>query len=72
MGRAFIQQIDILLFSPQYPNTPIPSQIRNDFWRWIFYFEKMTFLIFFDMYLMIVDINSQYFVRFSQYFVKNH
>ena len=37
-----------------------------------FYFEKMTFLDFFDMYLMIFDINSQYLVRFSQYLVKIH
>ena len=47
-------------------------QILDDFWRWIFYFEKMTFLDFFDMYLMIFDINSQYLVRFSQYLVKNN
>ena len=31
----------------------------------VFYFEQMTFLDFFDMYLMIFDINSQYLVRFS-------
>ena len=30
----------------------------------------MTFLKIFDMYLMICDINSQYFAKFSQYFVK--
>ena len=33
-------------------------------------FEKMTFLEFFDMYLMIFDINSKYLVRFSQYLIK--
>ena len=34
--------------------------------------EKMIFLDFLDMHLMIVDINNQYFVRISQYFVKIH
>ena len=37
--------------------------------RWFFYFEKMTFLEIFDMYLMIFDINNQYLVRFSQYLI---
>ena len=32
-----------------------------------FDFEQMTFLDFFDMYLLIFDITSQHFVRFSQY-----
>ena len=36
-----------------------------------FYFEKMTFLDFVDMYLVIFDINSQYLVRISQYLVQN-
>ena len=36
------------------------------------YFEKITFLDFFDMYFVIFDINSQYLVRFSQYLVKIH
>ena len=40
--------------------------------RCFFCFEKMTFLDVFDMYLMIVDLNSQYVVRFGQYLVKNH
>ena len=31
-----------------------------------FYFEKMTFLDCFDMYLMGFDINTQYLVRFGQ------
>ena len=34
------------------------------------YFEKMTFLDLLNIYLMFFDINSQYFVRFSQYLVK--
>ena len=37
-----------------------------------FDFENMTFLEIFDMYFMIVYINSQYLVRFSQYLVKIH
>ena len=37
-----------------------------------FYFEKMTFLDFFDMYLVFFGINSQYLVRFCQYLVKSH
>ena len=32
-----------------------------------FYFHKMTFLDFVDMYLMIFDINCQYLAKFSQY-----
>ena len=36
-----------------------------------FYFQKMTFLDFFDMYLLIFDMNSQYFVEFNQYLVLN-
>ena len=36
------------------------------------YFEKMTFLDLFDMYLMFFDTNSKYLVGFSQYLVKNH
>ena len=37
-----------------------------------FYFEKMTFLDFFDMYLLIFDINNQCLAKFSQYLVKIH
>ena len=36
-----------------------------------FFSEKMTSLDVFNMYLVIFDRNSQYLVRFSQYFVKN-
>ena len=32
-----------------------------------FFSEKMTPLDFFDMYLMIFDINSQYLVKIHQY-----
>ena len=53
------------------PNTPIPPpKSCVIFGVGFFDFEKMTFLDFFDMYLMIFDINSQYLVRFSQYLVK--
>ena len=37
----------------------------------VFYFEKMTFLNCFDMYLMHFDINNQYLAKLSQYLVKN-
>ena len=37
-----------------------------------FYFGKITFLDVFDMYLMMLYINSKYLVRFSQYLVKIH
>ena len=40
------------------------------FLRCIFYFEKMTFLDFVDMYLMIFDITIQHFIRFNQYLSK--
>ena len=36
------------------------------------YFEKITFLNLFDMYLVNFDINNQYLVRFSQYLIKIH
>ena len=36
-----------------------------------FFSEKMTSLDFFDMFLVIFDINSQYLVRFSRYLAKN-
>ena len=46
-------------------------QILDVFRRWMFfYFEKITFLEIFDMYLVNFDINSKYLVKFSQYFVK--
>ena len=35
-----------------------------------FLFRKNVIPGFFDMYLMIFDIRSQYFVRFNQYLVK--
>ena len=42
--------------------------VEHDF----FDFDKMTFLDFIDMYLMIFDIDSECYVRFSQYLVKIH
>ena len=36
------------------------------------YFEKITFLDLFDMYLVIFDTNCQYFIKFCQYVVKIH
>ena len=38
---------------------------------YFFYFAKMTFLIFFDMYVAVLGIFSQYFVIFSQYLVNS-
>ena len=38
--------------------------------RWFFYFQKITFLEIFDMYLVIFDINSQYLIEFNQYLSK--
>ena len=38
----------------------------------VFYFEKMSFLICFDMCLVNFDIHSQYLLRFRQYLVKIH
>ena len=37
-----------------------------------FDFEKMTFLVFLNMYLVIFYINSNYLVRFSQYLANFH
>ena len=53
-----------LSFFFQHPNFWMNCDVG-----FLFYFEKMIFLDFFDMYLLIFDINSQYLVRFSPYFV---
>ena len=67
-----IEKYGVALFSkfpPQYPNPPSPNPgLTLD----LFYFEKITFLIFFDMDFVFFDINSQYLVKFNQYFVKKH
>lgn len=39
-------------------NISLSIQILGDFCRWIFCFEKMTFLDLYYMYLMIVNINN--------------
>ena len=40
--------------------------------RWKKLFTLLDVGAFFDMHLMIFNMNSQYLVRFSQYLVKNH